>query len=545
MANPNPTSEELIIEFQARAATAGAEMACHNLVEQLRARDADAAVWLDVATRMLRSAFASSATDLLAAAQVRFPRNLELRFWHANALRVGGRADAAERELRRILADAPGHRGAVLSLAHLLREQGRLQAAGEVIVSGWHARETASAELLVADLVFLRECGAHRQAHALARSAATQYPEDARISGLAGELALALGEFDDARVALREALDRDPQDGASWLRLAYCQCFDTADADDARRIADAWREPSIDEDTRTRIGFAYGKALDDLGDYAEAARVLRTANARAARRTDWSPHRWREFVDAALAAPALPRTGVAAEFCPVFVVGLPRTGTTLVSELISRHIPVRVRGELNWIDAMHTLLVQQNKLHNPVAFTGAARIIAAQMRRDDAPATWYLDKNPLNFRYLDFIAALFPRARIIHCHRDLRDTALSLWMQHFAHEDLDFSYDFSHIAGFVDGYRRLQAHWSKRPALPTCDLEYEALATDPAAAVRRVAEFLGTSLNPGEGAHPQMPSNAIATASVWQVRQPVYTRSIARWRKYAPHLPELTALFPD
>ena len=68
------------------------------------------------------------------------------------------------------------------------------------------------------------------------------------------------------------------------------------------------------------------------------------------------------------------------------------------------------------------------------------------MRRDDAPAQFYIDKNPLNFRYLDFIVALFPNARFVHCRRDARDTALSIWMQHFAHEDLGFAYDFATIS---------------------------------------------------------------------------------------------------
>ena len=219
----------------------------------------------------------------------------------------------------------------------------------------------------------------------------------------------------------------------------------------------------------------------------------------------------------------------------------PDDQTTLVASLLARDPRLRDRGELNWIDGMYQLLASQGRLHDVRAISRVSEIVSAQMRQDDAPASWYLDKNPLNFRHLNLIAAMFPNAKIIHCRRDRRDTALSLWMQHFAHGDLDFSYEFSRIAAFESGYQRLVRHWRDALPLDFLDVDYESLVTDTPSSVDRMREFLGM-LSP-EVPVEHAASSAITTASVWQVRQPVYTSSIGRWKNYEGHLPQLRRLF--
>ena len=152
----------------------------------------------------------------------------------------------------------------------------------------------------------------------------------------------------------------------------------------------------------------------------------------------------------------------------------------------------------------------------------------------------YIDKNPLNFRHLDLIQALFPNARIVHCRRSERDTALSLWQQHFAHDDLAFSHRFDSISLFIKGYDRLIAHWRESLALPCLDVRYEAMVADEAGELQRLGQFLDLPHMP-DGAPAA--SSTITTASVWQARQPTYLHSIGRWKNYAAHLPELEQLF--
>ncbi len=444
----------------------------------------------------------------------------------------------AERDLRRALARDPANRDAALELAQLLREQGRMMAASAVVMDSQLAR-SADADETRAALVFLRECGSNAQALTLARDALRRWPNDAALASFAGTFALAAGEFDAAGDYLRRAIDADPGAAGNWLRLSLCRRFERADDADLIRLEKAWVAP-LAPDVRACVGFALGKALDDLHDHARAAAVLREANALARAQSRWSAPDWNRFVQTQRDAEKLPGIDAIEDFSPVFIVGMPRTGTTLTATLLGANGQVRDRGELNWVSAIHDLLVEHSRLRDPAALASAARIIAAQMRRDDAPARWYLDKNPMNFRHLDFIATLFPQAKIIHCRRGARDTALSLWTQHFAHPDLGFAYDFSDIAQAMSGHARLMAHWRETLALPILDLDYETLVADTAGSRQRLLAFLdlADASNAPVGA-----ATPIVTASVWQARQPVYSSSVGRWRNYAPYLPELTALF--
>jgi tetratricopeptide (TPR) repeat protein len=431
-----------------------------------------------------------------------------------------------------------------LSLAFMLREHGRINAAAEVALGLWrHHRDDPA--LALALLEFLRESGAYLQANAIAESAHVRWPDHARIAAVAGEIALALGDFVAARGALRRAVELDAGQSSAWLRLSHCQrCGDPADPDLAL-IQAAWRGSRLAAPSRICAGFALGKLLDDLDELAGASVVLREANALAHAATRWSAADWHAMVGQQIARGALPPIACDADFVPVFIVGLPRSGTTLVATRLGRRSAVRDRGELNWIAAMHTHLVSQNALHDTAALQTVATLITTQMRRDDPPARCYIDKNPLNFRYLNLIQALFPNARIVHCRRGTRDTALSLWSQHFAHPDLGFTYDFPAIADVMQSHARLMAHWRATLPLAILDVAYEDLVADPAAQFERLAEFLDLPDAPLAANDDIAEAQVISTASVWQARQPVYTHAVGRWRRYAEFVPELTTLFGE
>jgi tetratricopeptide (TPR) repeat protein len=536
MPPPATLDETLFGEFMARAAQAGSTVAIQTLAAKLSTDQSRPEVWQRLAARMMQSGYFSIAVNFLDIAIRRFSSVDELRYLRGNALRLSARSAEAEQDFRHILSTVPNHRNAALSLAAMLREDGRLSAATLVIVNAWNVDRGDSSEA-IEELVFLRECGAYRQACELAVAEHERHPDNADIAALAGEFALTTGEFALARKCLLSALDRDRRKSACWLRLAFCQRFSHHDDLDLRRIEDAWQSRVLDPQSHICAGFALGKALDDLADYGRAVMVLREANAIAAAQTSWRSEHWQTFVKCQVAEPRLPQVDTARDFSPLFVIGLPRTGTTLISSLLGRDRRVRERGELNWIGGMYALLAKQRRLHDPSALSRVATLVLAQMRQDDEPALWYLDKNPLNFRYLNLIEALFPQAKIIHCRRQHGDTALSLWMQYFAHEDLGFSYDFSMIDNFFEGYERLTAHWRKTLRLQICDVDYESLVEDTATTLHRVKEFLELPFS--SDATQPLSESVITTASVWQARQSVYTTSIGRSRRYASYLPEL------
>ena len=476
------------------------------------------------------------------------PQTIDARYRNGNALRMAGDVAGAESELRGVLAMQPTHGDAAYSLAYMLREQGRTEAASAIVATWWQQSQ-GEADAALGAIGFLLECGAYVRARDIARTA-MQHSPDARLAARAGEIALALGDFDEATRALRIAVDANPRLGNAWLRLAHCRRFGDRDDPDFARFRRARDDATLLTSARLCAGFALGKALDDVGDYAAAVDVLRPANATARAATKWNAADWTRFVERRVASAPLPSLDANEDFSPIFVIGMPRTGTTLVASGLARHADVRDRGELNWIDGFFAHLHEHRQLGDEHAMATAAAMIRSQMRRDDAPARYYLDKNPLNFRYVDLIAALFPNARIVHCRRESRDTALSIWMQHFAHEDLGFAYSLADIAEMRKGYATLMTHWRSRTGIAIHDIEYETLVADPESELRRISADMGLLERTPPIPTASLPADArelmpVTTASVWQVRQPVYRHAVARWRHYSPYLPELSSLFPE
>ncbi len=466
-------------------------------------------------------------------------RSIESRYQNGNALRMSGKFAEAENEFLGLLAIAPTHRDAAYSLAFMLREQGRTNTASEVVCAWWRSSKP-DADATLSTIGFLIECSSYELANEIVRASVQRWPLDARLAARAGEIALALGDFDDARAALDTAVDLDPNQSASWLRLSYCQRYREISETDFARFASIVENPKSNQVTRICAGFALGKAYDDIAEFERATVALTSANSLAKRTSRWTRDIWQTFVERRL-RDKFPSARSQTHFAPVFIIGMPRTGTTLVSTILSRSRDVRDRGELNWIPAIYAQLAEAGRLNDPEALRACAQLIEIQMRRDDAPARCYVDKNPLNFAYVDFILALFPDARFIYCRRDARDTALSIWMQHFAHDDLGFAYDFSNIAQVDADHRRMMRQWKTQFASHIVELEYEALVDDVDGYADRLAAFL--SIESGLRDVGKTVGQTLTTASVWQARQPVYTRSVGRWRSYVPFIPQLESLF--
>lgn len=527
----------LLDDFRAGVASAGVPAAYAGLQRALGSAPLAADDWLQLGEGLMRAGVPGIAAAVAERGLDQHVHAHALRVLFGNALRMVGERTAAERELRAVLAAEPGHRQAAVSLAHLLRESGRHQAAGEAMLLTWHD-DAPSREDALATIGFLRECGLTRRALEIAGMALKTRPGDAALHAQMGELALELGRFEQARAHLRTSLDADSAQPGLWVRLATAHRFQQRDEADATRIAAfAQRRGTIDLDG-IAAHFALGKIEADLGDIPAAVRALRAGNAALHARLGWSRTGWQAFVERQCGLPPpQPVTAVERGFMPVLIVGLPRSGTTLAATLLARHPAVRGRGELNWLASLATHVESGGR--DAAALVRASSLYAAQLRSDDPPARCYIDKNPLNFRHLGHAAALLPGLRVIHCRRDLRDTALSLWQQMFAHEDNAYAYDFADIAAYAAGYQRLMRHWQQVLDAPLFELDYEALVADSEATLARLQAFLGLEPDSTGRAPPQ----PIRTASVWQARQKIHAGSVGRWRAWAPHLPELEAAF--
>ncbi|MEO9077971.1 MAG: sulfotransferase [Rhodanobacter sp.] len=521
------------------AMTRGSQLALRELAEQFETAKPE--LWLGFARIVVQRGYAPLGVAILDRAVAVHPSSLLLRYWHANAAWQAGDAATAEAGLRKLLAETTDVDAAML-LAQLLRGQGRLNAA--VTVLDDHAATINDISTVLAWAQFMRECQRQDLALAWCERELDKRHDDPRLYALAGTLAQELGQFDLARKRYLDALAHGI-DLNLWFVLGSLASVgryrDRAHPDFAL-FERALHDPSLSPRARSAVLFAQGKACDDVGDHAAAAEAWRKANRLMRPLTPWSRSQWQEFVASRVAARPLPVRRSRTDCMPIFVVGLPRTGTTLVAELLGRHPDVRNRGELPMLGYLAERLTTLDTAQQAPGIEEAAAIYLAHLQRDDARAPAYIDKNPLNFRYLDAIAALFPGARVIYCRRQLRDTALSIWSQPFGNDEYGFANDFHDIAALARGCDTLMAHWQRSLPLSITTVDYEQVTVDPQGTVARLTAALGLApFDPSQAGHKT--TSVITSASQWQARQPIHRRSVERWRAYADALPELTALF--
>jgi len=445
--------------------------------------------------------------------------------------------------LRDLLAREPGHENATWLLAKLLQTQGQLDAASAMVFE-WCRMHDFDPQHSLRGAEFIQQC--HRQglADKLCEDTLARHPTSAAFLALAGHVAREVGDFARARARYLAALDANVDLDTIFVlgALAHTLRYESAGHADFVRFTTHFADSDAAPRARAATGFGLAKAYDDIGDFRSAARILREANALVHAQQSWSSSDWQKFVAQRMSERVAPvRVAIPADFVPVFVLGLPRTGTTLTATRIARNARARDRGELRTLRFIAEQLIAGEHLQDANALEEAAALYFAHARQDDAPATWYIDQDPLNFRYMHVIAAMFPQARVVLCRRDRRDTALSLWCQDFAHEDCGFAYDFADIAAYMAGFDELVTHWQRTLSIPIHVCDYEDFVADPDAALAGLRAFIGMPSTETEAGGPAAPINS---SSIWQARQPVYTRSVGRWRAYAPFIPELMS-FPS
>ena len=515
----------------------------HSTAAPQPASDPGAQHWLDAGRACVLRSDLAGAVATFRSGLAAHPQSIDLQHALAGVLWQTGEVAEAETLLRDLLARDPANAAATFLLAQLLKAQGRMLAV-ETIVRALFAHTELEFGNLVHAIELLDDCGRKQAAADLAEVAITAGCDDPRLHAYAGMLATQIGEFGRAREHYRHALAHDARalEWQSAYGLAVSQPYTSAEDPDFALLRGFLDRADLGTKARASVLFALGKAHDDIGDHARAAEWLRQANALVAADVNWSRKNWRRIVSARLDAKPLAATAVSADdFVPIFVVGLPRSGTTLVADRLARHAQVCNRGELNWIAFLAQQIAQTGKVDAAV-LARAVETFRTQVRQDDSDARWFIDKQPLNFLHIDLILALFPNARIVHCRRNSRDTALSIWMQYFAGRDQDFAYEFADIAAVAQGSERLLAAATRRHSPSIRELRYETLVREPERCISELLTWIGL---PDAGMAANAPERrVISTASAWQARQPVHVRSIARWRAYAPFVPELLQ-FPD
>jgi tetratricopeptide (TPR) repeat protein len=378
-------------------------------------------------------------------------------------------------------------------------------------------------------------------------------PDSAAILIVMAEVHADKGEFPEAEQRLRQAMALEPENAEAWASFAHLRKMTADDAPwlaTARRIAAG----SLTPRKEAMLRYALGKCLDDLKRYGEAFEQYQRANemARAHRRpydrarqqrlTDWRKDTfgpgWMQRMRA---------HGVTSRK-PVFIVGMPRSGTSLVEQILASHPAVFGAGELTFWQAGAARFEGIRRQHAPespaeCALIGELALQYLQQLDGQAPgALRVIDKMPDNFRHLGLIHAALPEARVIHMRRHPIDTCLSIYFQDLK-VTLDYAGDRGDLAHFYGEYARLMQHW--REVLPPelmLEVSYEELIQDQERWTRTLLEFLELPWEP-RCLQFQQTRRSVLTASKWQVRQKITTSSAGRWRNYEPYLGELRALF--
>ncbi len=479
---------------------------------------------IDAGRRAVQSGDGEAALAVLRQAIGQSPRSRTARYWLANALRLAGRADEAETLFRALIAEDPADDDAGFGLAWLLREQGRPTAAAHTLVSLAQSTGHDLPDLLkIAG--FLRDSNRFDEAIGVLLQARSLRPDDPGLAFRLGRLYQATGRFEEAREELHRALAGDPSLGGAWLSLAQVQRFEDANHPDLCSLRAAAKR-RLGPEAELCAAFALGKACDDLGDWSGAWRAFERGNRLRRAMQPWDRALHERRLEGWLAAPVPSATDPGLHRRALYVVGMLRSGTTLVEQLLARHPRVTARGELNQL-AHQAAAYEEGR----TSLADAGKSLWTHLRLDGPEDCWYIDKNPLNFRFLGFLTRALPEARIVHLRRDPRDTCLSCYFQLFGHPDAAFADSLDDLAHYYHGYRRLMTHWESRLSGQLLPIRYEAVVSDAGASLEPIRSALGLngSVTFDENAAQDRP---IRTASAWQARQPVHGRSVGRWENY-------------
>ncbi len=521
----------------ARSLQAGrADDAIPPLREAARLHPHDAAILHDLGIACLETGLTREAIDNLEAAVRANPRFAKA-FWRLGiAFEAIGENDAALGAYGRATALLPSLTEARYRAACLLETMGYRDRAVSEFQRGAASRTSLGKICGVrAALIEDRD----EQAERMLRRILALAPDDATALDLLGMVLANAGRLDEARDAYARAITVAPALAGSYYDLVRCRRLVPLDQPLVARMQAALTSGNLDAEQRARVHLALGKAADDLGDPAQAMRHFDEADSLRSTLVAFDADAFEAGIDRMVARFTLEFLASAHhrydDPTPVLIVGLPRSGTTLVEQILSSHAAVAGGGEMPfWTEQGPRWAAADASLQD---------LAADYLRglRTFAPARRVTDKMPLNLIWAGLIHLALPNATIVHCRRDPLDTALSIHSTYF-NARLPFPTGGAALVRTVRATQRLADHW--RRVLPPdrfIEIDYERLTDDPGHQIRHLVACCGLDWDPA-CLHPERNARIVKTPSKWQVRQPITRGSVGSWRRYEPWLGPLRAL---
>jgi tetratricopeptide (TPR) repeat protein len=498
---------------------------------------------IDEAAALLRAFVAGKSTDVVA---LKLLSEAEAR---------SGRADLAERDLRRALDLAPGFTPARHGLGQLLMGLGRLD---EARAEARKILRDQPANIGARRLLAAIEYNANEFEAALRiyQDLLSERPQQPSIWMSRGHVLKAVGRVDECISAYRTAIEQQPDLGDAFWGLADLKTFrfDAAEVTHMERLLE---QEGLAADARVSTHYALGKAYEDDGRAESAFLQYKTGAAVHRAQNPYDPGFLSAFVDASIALFTRDfletrRSWGDPSRDPIFVVGLPRAGSTLVEQILSSHSLVEGTAELPDLNNIAQGLVSPEAAASGVMYLEAlaaqtpeslARLGVSYLERTrgyrKTSAPIFINKMPNDFMHVGLIQMILPNAKVIDARRNPLACGWSCFKQHFARGQL-FSYDLTHIGRFYTDYVRLMAHFDATAPGRVHRVLHEALVQDPEPHIRALLAYCGL---PFEEAclRPHETQRAVRTASSQQVRQPISAKGLDSWRRFEPLLGELNA----
>lgn len=383
-----------------------------------------------------------------------------------------------------------------------------------------------------------------------------KHPDSISIISALGSLFGITGDIDKAEEFYEKALSKDRDNSALHFSYAHIREFSSKDRDEIDQVQSLLGNENLADEDRKNLCFALGKIYDDCGEYDKAFENYQVANSIIKKSVNYHYADRQQLVKDTISVftrelfSGFEGIGTKEER-PVFIVGMPRSGTTLVEQVLSAHPDVTGGGELVYFANIHHALSGMLGVEDP--YPSCCKLLDGktagtlvrqylQLLSGHSDTTRFVtDKMPGNYLYLGLIRVLFPDAPIIHCCRNPLDVCLSCYFQSFKNT-MTYAFDLMDTGHHYLEYERLMSHWRKVLPGPLLEIRYEDLVTEPEKTSRDLVQFCGLEWHDNCLRYHEQ-KREIRTESYRQARQPIYTSSVERWKNYEKYLQPLMQLF--